>query len=96
MAGDRVEAALHGQPPLEFGILRRRVGEEVDRSVLESLVDGQREHGAVPEAVPVEDPVEAGTLAQVDVEIVERGSGRRHGIVLEGAVVTGGFTILGR
>ena len=57
MARNGVEVALDREAPLEVRVLGRRVGKEVDRPVLEPLIDGESQQGAVLHAVLVEDPV---------------------------------------
>ena len=46
------------------GVAGGRVGEEVPRAVLEALVVGQEQRGAVAEPVLVQDPVQPGFLAR--------------------------------
>ncbi len=59
--------SLLGQPQLEAGVNRIRVGEKIHRTVLQPLVYGQKEQGAVGRTVLVQQPVQPYPLPQAYV-----------------------------
>ena len=74
LAGDRRVAGLGGEVELVLGVLRGRVGEEVARAVLDSLVDRQEQQRAVAGAELEQQAAKAGALA--------RREGRQKGLLL--------------
>ena len=63
LAGEGRVARLGGEAELVVGVLRRRVGEEVARAVLDALVDRQQHQGAVAGAELEEQAPQAGSFA---------------------------------
>src|SRR5208282_539230 len=73
--GDGAEAALLGEVVLVLRVEGIRILEEVDRSVLEPLVDREDEERSAPGAVVVEEPLQTGPLARREAQSRERGAG---------------------